>query len=244
MKTLTCILVDDEEKARDNLENLIKEYVNKLQIVKKCSNIAEASKAIDDYDPDIIFLDIEMNTATGFDLLEKLKDDWYNVIFVTAHDEYAVKAFRYSATDYLLKPIDIDELIESVEKIRNGQSQKEQSLEVSAGSDSDVKKLAVPIHDGVKLVSIDSIIRFEGTGNYTNVFTEEGDKGTFSKGIKHFEEMLMQKNFVRVHRSHLVNINFIKEYHKGRGGFIVLKDGTQLEVSRRRKQDLMDKMIS
>lgn len=241
MKPLRTIIVDDEEKARINLKSLLEEYCPAVQVVATEERILEAIRVIEANEIDLVFLDIEMQGESGFDLLERINDFDFDVIFVTAHDEYAIKAFKFSAIDYILKPINIDELIESVEKARN---KKEHLLDKerydmmidNLKNRKGFEKIALPTMDGLLFVDIKDIIRCESDDNYTNFFLTTGKHIMVSKTIKHFEDILTDHNFFRIHRSHIVNLNHIKKYIKGEGGYVIMSDETSVLVSRRKKE--------
>lgn len=238
---LKAIIIDDEEKAQKNLFNLLKEYCDNVEVMAMESSIEEGIERIDKLKPDLVFLDIEMDNETGFDLLKHYPEPAFHVIFVTAHDEYAIRAFKHSAVDYLLKPVDIDELTEAVTRLESkvnvkpAESNIDFLLSQLANPSKELDKLILPSMESLLFVNVEDIVRCESIDNYTNFHMASGKVHLVSKNIKHYEDILQDTHFFRVHRSHLININFIKEYHRGEGGYLTLTNGEQVPVSRRKK---------
>ncbi|PCJ87311.1 MAG: DNA-binding response regulator [Flavobacteriales bacterium] len=247
---LTALIIDDEQKARSNLENLLKDYCPNVEVAAKAGTVSEAMNAIGIYQPDFIFLDVRMQGETGFDLLKQIDNPSFDVIFTTAYNEYALKAFRFCAVDYLLKPLNIDELKEAVKKVEEKHSSqfKKERLELFLqglkDSGNAFSKIALPTMEGLNFVKIQDIIRCESDENYTNFHLTTDEKILVSKTIKYFDELLQDHNFFRTHRSHLINLNHIKKYVKGDGGYAIMSDGCQVVVSRRKKDDFLQKLAS
>jgi len=246
-----CAIVDDEERARGLLTQLLKEHCPQVQVVFTASSPKEALKLLPNEDIDILFLDVEMQGETGFDLLEQLEDVSFDVIFTTAHSEYAIQAIRFSAIDYLLKPIDPEELVSAVQKAAARKpSQKAETsaeqikllMQMIKHQDSVPNRITIPTLDGFIFINVADIIHCLGDTNYTNIFLNTGQKILSSKSLKVYEELLSPYNFFRIHKSHLINISYLKKYIKGDGGRVVLNDGTELEVSRRKKEDFLLKL--
>ena len=240
---IKALIVDDEENARGNLEVLLQDYCEEVTIVAMLDNVTDGLNAAKKHKPDLVFLDIEMNGETGFDLLSRLEDIDFDVVFTTAHSDYALKAFRFNATDYLLKPIDINELIGAVAKTskrisnRLSKNKLDQIISRATGTNNEIfKKIALPTVDGLIFVERDHVIRCESADNYTTFYLDDGCKIMVSKTIKHFEEMLSEHNFFRVHQSHLINLMHLKQYHKGEGGYAIMSDDSSVIVSRRKKE--------
>jgi len=245
---IKTIIVEDEEKARSNLMQILGEYCKDVEVVDAQDNVQSGIKSIKHHKPDLLFLDVHMQGETGFDLLEQLGKINFEIIFTTAHNEYAVKAFKFSAIDYLLKPIDIDELVNAVQKASDKIEQDttkqryELIVENLQGQKSTFNKIALPTAEGLVFVQVSDIIRCESEDNYTHFFLLNGERILVSKTIKYFEELLTDQDFFRIHQSHLININHIKEYHKGEGGYAVMSDASSVIVSRRKKEAFLAKL--
>lgn len=243
---MKAIIVDDEPKARENLQILLQDFVEGVEVVALCQNIAEATEAVKSNSPDVVFLDIQLQRETGFDLLTKLKEINFEVIFTTAYTEYAIKAFKFSAIDYLLKPIDIEELRKAVIKVEkrvnnnmtNRLSQLVQNLKHGTPENF---KIALPTLEGLVFVNVQEILYCEASSNYTKIFTSH-DKYLVSKTLKEYDELLSDHNFFRIHNSYLININSIKKYVKGDGGYVVLNNNTSLDVSKRKKEAFLNRI--
>jgi len=243
---LKALIVDDEPKARENLQILLHDFVEGVAVVGLCENIAEATEAVRLHSPDVVFLDIQLQRETGFDLLTKLKEINFEVIFTTAYTEYAIKAFKFSAIDYLLKPIDIEELRKAVgrveKRVSNNMTGRLTQLvqNLKQGSNENYK-IALPTLDGLVFVKISDILYCEASSNYTQIFTAE-EKYLVSKTLKEYDDLLSDHNFFRIHNSYLININSIKKYVKGEGGYVVLNNDTSLDVSKRKKEAFLNRI--
>jgi len=236
---LKALIVDDEEGARRVLKSLIEKYIPEIGVIEMAPGASDAYFMIRDFKPDLVFLDIQMPFMNGFDLLSKLEQIDFDVIFTTAFNQYAIQAIRFSALDYLLKPIDIQELKSAVSrhvcrKLSNQQTtqQYQHLVDNLTKQSNDSFTLAVGGAQGMKFFSISEIIRLEGDRNYTNFHLSGNRTYLSSKTLKEYEEILGEKGFVRAHKSHLVNTAFVKDVDSN--GFIVLMDNTLVEVSRRR----------
>lgn len=244
---IKAIIVDDEHKSCENLKILINEYCKNVELVGLCQTISEAINIIDTIHPEIVFLDVQMQDETGFDLLEHYKDNIdFEVIFTTAHSEYAIKAIRFSAVDYLLKPISGDELQEAVNQTIKKISEKENSnvristlLKNLNQKSLDNYKLALPTVNGLVFIKMNSIIYCEGKDNYTQIYTNDNNSYLVSKTLRKYEELLSEQHFYRIHKTYLVNLNEIKEYLKGEGGQVIMSNLKALDVSRRKKEGLL-----
>lgn len=242
---LNAIVVDDEPVNRSILKDLLKEFCPEVKVINEAATPDEAISAIQEGKPDVVFLDIEMPYGNAFDLLDKLKPVDFEIIFVTAFDEYTLKAFRYSALDYLLKPVDIDELQAAVQKAASRVNLKNINIQLhnllynlQRNSDTSAR-VAIASPEGLTFVAMNEIVRLEAKGHYTFVFTSNGKKHTASKNIKAFEDMLPANVFFRIHHSHIINVGFIKKYHRGRGGYVEMKDGAAIEVAARRRNEFL-----
>jgi two-component system, LytTR family, response regulator len=240
---LRSIIVDDEPKSRENLQIVLQDFVDDVAVEALCSNVDEAVTAIHKIKPDIVFLDIEMQQETGFDLLSKVGQIDFEVIFITAYSEYAIKAIKFSAIDYLLKPIDIDELNVAVQRViqkREGTSRRLQILHDNLTAPTKEKlKIALPTVHGIIFTGLENILYCEASSNYTVLYTTDGKEYVASKTLKEYEDLLKEYNFFRIHHSYLVNIMAIKKYVKGEGGHVILTNDMSLDVSKRKKVDFL-----
>lgn len=245
---MKAILVDDENGSRESLALLLEKYCIKVDVVAKADSMTSGLTAIQKYEPELVFLDIEMPNGSGFDLLEKVKDIDFDVVFITAYDHYAIRAIKFSAVDYLLKPVDPEDLIQAVKRVeekrlsKKSLSDKYQVLLSNIKSETKLKKVAIPDGDGLVFISLTDIIRCDSDGNYTYFILNTGKKIMSSRTLGEYEEMFEGENFFRVHRSHLVNLDHVKKYIKGEGGYVVLSDNSQVEVSRRKKIEFLEKL--
>ncbi len=244
---INAIIVDDENKGRDLLEIILKENCPTVTIVDKVGSAEDAFFSILEKKPDLVFLDIEMPGGTGFDLLEKFDNINFSIIFVTAYDKYALKAFKFSAVDYLLKPVDEEELKLAVQKVIKKEQLPDnndfESLSYNYKSlKSDNNKLALATNTGLVFVEIKTITQCEANGKSTWCYINGQEKILANKNLGEFENFLSDYNFIRVHHSHLVNIDFIKSYKPGRTGTITMQDGSEVDVSQRKKDDFLKRL--
>lgn len=243
------VLIDDETHCLDDLELLLSRYNGSITIVGKARSVDEGIALVREKNPDLVFLDIQIGDKTGFDFLEAMAPLNFEVIFTTAHDQYAVQAFRFSALDYLLKPIDKEDLNEALGKLqaKSTVNYLEQKMEVLMhnlkGLDS-VRKITVPTSDGYEFLEVSEIVRCRSDVNYTEIYLKDGKKLTVAKTLKYFEELLAPENFFRVHNSHLINLKEVKRYIKGKGGYVTLNDDSIIEVSTRRKEEFLNQLKS
>jgi two-component system LytT family response regulator len=243
---IKAIIIDDEELGRSMLKNMIIRYCPEISIIGEAGSVKEAKKIVTETNPDLIFLDIEMPGGSGFDFLEQMHDKNFSVIFTTAYDQYAVKAFRYSVTDYLLKPINVEELVNAVKKIgtpsfrENNQSAVHHLMEsYTRGGISKSNKLALPTQEGLVFIDMNDIVRCEADGKYTYCFLNSGKKLYSTRSLKDFEEQLTEHGFCRIHHAHLINLNLIRNYIKGDGGQVVMSNGDTVTVSKRKKDEFI-----
>jgi len=247
-KVIQAVIVEDELSSRNNLKNLLAQYAKDIEIVGEAESIDDAVITFKGLakQPDVAFLDINLSDGLVFSLLNKLRPFQFEIIFVTAFEEYAVKACEYSSIGYILKPIDPDALKEAIDRIpKNGKNQMEKRLEIfnSHYNNPNVfSKMSIAAVDGIYFVNITDIIRFEAEDNYTHIFLQTGEKITASKTIKAYEELLASYNFYRVHKRHVINLNCMKKYLKGDGNIVIMEDDTHIEVSRRRRASFLEKL--
>jgi two-component system LytT family response regulator len=245
---IKSIIIDDEPKSRKNLCDLLEQYCEQVEIVGEAASAAEALRIIKKTKPDLLFLDIEMPGGSGFDLLKSLNDQQYEVVFVTAFDKYGIEAIKFCAIDYLLKPIDIFELNKAVEKAVNQIEKRKENqrlIELVANIDrpDEEKRIALPLSDRIEFVVISRIIRLEADGNYTRIFMENNKDYMVCKTLKDNNEVLEPYGFIRTHQSHLINLQKIKAYVKADGGYIEMEEGSQIPVSRQRKDEVLKKIL-
>jgi len=238
---IKAVIIDDIQEAITVLTSDLQTYCKNNEVIGSANGVVSGAKIIKELKPDLVFLDIQMPDGTGFDLLEIIGEADFKLIFTTASDEFAIKAFKFSAIDYLLKPIDPDDLMKAVEKVEH-QHNPTSRLELLKGNLKNQKKIALNTVDKIHIVQIEDVIRLESDINYTRFYFQDGSKLMVTKTLKEFDKMLSDHSFIRIHQSHLVNTNFIKEYTK-QDGKLVLKNGDRISVSSRKKSTLMD-MIS
>ena len=247
---IKAVLIDDDGNLREGMKMMINLYAPEIQIVGEADSVKSGTELMETSKPDIAFLDILMNDGTGFDILEKLNEKFGNVnshiIFITAHEEFAIKAFRFSALDFLLKPVNPEELQSVIKKVSNVIHQNRDNknigllLENIQKKSEGFKKIALSTSDGIHLFEIKDIIRCESEDNYTKFFIKNHKTIMISKTLKEYEELLKDQGFERIHQSHLINLNELKSYIKKDGGFVIMSDDSQLPVSQRKKERLQE----
>ncbi len=246
---IRTVLVDDETDNLRILKRLLETYCPNVSIVGTAEGVETALQLIRTTKPDLAFLDIEMIQGNAFDLLNQLLPLDFEVIFVTAFDEYALRAFKYSAVDYLLKPVDVDDLRRAVDKVaaRSGEkvelSHIKTLLENVNATQISQQKMALPTLNGLSFVVISDIIRFESQGHYTTIFLGGGERLLTTRDIREYEDLLPQTIFYRIHNSHIINLQKIQKYQKGRGGYVIMDDGTSIEVASRRRLDFLQRFL-
>ncbi|GHN01597.1 DNA-binding response regulator [Cytophagales bacterium WSM2-2] len=249
---IRAVLIDDEEISLKGLGEKIKKYCPDVSVLKSYSKPVEALKEIQELRPDVVFLDIEMPKMNGFAFLKNCSPVPFEVIFTTAYNVYAIDALRISALDFLLKPIDADELVAATSRLKDKLKHKdrkketlEQQIETflqSQQSSGQLDKIAVPVLNGLEFVDADEIIRIEGEDAYSVFYLTGNKKIVASRNLNKVEKMLTRKNFMRVHKSYIVNLNYIRQYIKGNGGRVILSDGSEVEVSRRNKSEFLTRV--
>ena len=245
---IKALIIDDVEKARIALRSDLKTYCKHVEVIGEADGVESGVQLIRQTNPDVIFLDIRMSDGSGFDLIAKLRQQGeirFQIIFTTAYDEYAIKAFKFSATDYLLKPVDHEDLIQAVQKIKTDSGQNflrehmEVLMESMKGIKTSNKRIALNSMDKVQVVNVDDIIQCESQKNYTLFYLTNKRQVLVTRTLKEFEDMLEEDNFLRVHHSHLINVKHLREYVKTDGGYAVMSDGSQVPVSVRKKEQLL-----
>ncbi len=241
---IRCVIVDDEYHSRMNLRQMLGIFCPNVTIIGEADGARKGIEIIKNYHPDLVFLDIKMPDGTGFDILQEIDDVSFAVIFVTAFENYAIKAIKFNAIDYITKPIDSEELIEAVHKATthlNGTANSvaiKQLLESINQPSKPHKKLILKTISTVYMVEIENIVRCESDRNYTMFFLNNGEMITISKSMRDFEELLAEYHFCRIHQSHLINLNYVKKFHSN-DLVVVLTDNTSIPVSTRKKEELL-----
>ena len=240
---MTCIIVDDEKHCIKTLTRLLEKNFSDVQILASCFDSTKAYDLINQYRPDFIFLDIEMPLLNGFDLLSKFEPLSFDVIFTTAYDAYALKAIKYSALDYLLKPIGLADLKAALEKIRNKQgsvSKAQIQLATSVHNRQMTDTIALPTTEGLTFTQVNDIVYCIADGNYTRIYMSDNSEMLLSKTLRSVDELLSDYNFFRIHHSSLINLKMVKKYIRGEGGEVIMSNGQNLQVARTRKNDFLN----
>ncbi|WP_340112832.1 LytR/AlgR family response regulator transcription factor [Maribellus mangrovi] len=247
---IKCVIVDDELNNIENLQGILKKCCNEFRVVDVATNADDAFRKINLHQPDLIFLDIQMPGKSGFDLLKMFQEINFEIIFVTAYDKYGIQAIKFSALDYLLKPIDIDDLRTAVEKAKKRITQKKQNLNIEnlmefiKRGQNESPKIALPTFNEVFYVETNEIIRCEALDNYTTFYLRDKTKIVVSKPLKEYAEILQSFQFIRTHQSHLINIHFVKSFLKEDGGKLLMKDSTTVPISRQKRNFVKDALGS
>jgi two-component system, LytTR family, response regulator len=245
MSKIKAIIIDDELDGREALKIAIEKYCPDISIMAIFDSPDSGLKASKAVQPDLVFLDVQMPHMSGFDLLQQAAPINFEVIFVTAHDQYAIKAIRFSALDYLLKPVDVEDLIHAVQKaqerlLQHNSVHKYQSvLNNIQYNTKRIERLAVPTFEGIEFFNTDDIIFCQADGNYSLLYLIDKQKKLISKNLKDFESLLISSGFCRVHHSFLINIKHVQKYIKGDGGYVVLTDNFHVDISRRKKEEFL-----
>lgn len=244
---IRTVLIDDEPNNIETLQQLLLRYCPIVEIAGTANSAKTGGEVIAATQPDLVFLDIEMPYGNAFDLLNSVSPITFEVVFVTAFDNYAINAIRYSALDYLLKPINIKDLQAAVQKAANRLDAKNIHKRIDTlfyniyTPKNSFQRLALPTLDGLVFVNTEDCIRLEAKSNYTVIHFKNGSTVTISKTLKEFEDILSKEQFSRIHHSHIINHYFVKKYHRGRGGYIEMEDGTTIEVSIRKRDEFLAK---
>ena len=244
---LKAIIVEDEEASRETLANYLNKYCPDVKLLGMAASVKEGLKAIKEYQPDIVFLDVEMPFGNGFDLLDQINDIDFATVFVTAFSNYAIKALNMSASYYILKPVDIDELIAAVDKIKEEKSSDNISInsKILVENLNAVNKLehkiVLPQMNGFEVIRVKDVVRIQANDNFSDFHMLDGSKKVICRTLKHYEELLADFDFLRVHKSHLINLQYVQRYIKGKGGQLVMTDKSEVEVSQNKKKALLDR---
>ncbi|MFO7864730.1 MAG: LytTR family DNA-binding domain-containing protein [Salinivirgaceae bacterium] len=237
---MNTVIIDDEKKGRQTLRNFIQKFAPDINIVGEAENVEQGITVIDKVHPDLVFLDVQMPDGTGFDLLGQVTHSDFKIIFCTAFDHYAVKAFRFSAIDYLLKPVDPDIFMAAIKKACSDPVElSKPKIETLNANKQNFNRLALYSAEGITIVNVKDIVRCESSVNYTHFIMDKNIKILVSKTLKEYDELLCNHGFFRIHRSHLINLTHLKKYIKGEGGWVIMTDDSKIEVSRRKKEPLL-----
>lgn len=243
---LDVIIIDDEKHVVESIELLLNEHCKDVNVIGKSTSYNEGIDLIRRSKPDLLLLDIEMPFGTGFDLLEKFIDIKFEVIFITAYSQYALKAIKYSALDYILKPVDINELKTAIKKVveRKKQLHPKNHFEILLENlKSQIpSKLAIPTTDGLEYVNISDIVKISADGRYSNIYINNKKPYFVTRNLGEFEELLPERQFFRIHNSYLINLDFVKKFSRKDGGIVEMLDSSQLPISRTKKNDFLDRM--
>lgn len=246
---IRAVIIDDEPNNVAALHKLLQDYCPTVTVTGTADDLKTARTLLLQEEPDLVFLDIEMPYGNAFELLNQLKPVHFEIIFVTAFDNYAINAIKYSALDYLLKPVNIKELQTAVEKAVERIRTKNISKRIDTllfnmqSPKTTSRRLALPTIDGFVFMDTEEFTRLEANNNYTNIYLKNKTKILIAKPLKEFEDLLDDKQFSRIHHSHIINHDFVKKYHRGRGGVIEMEDGSSIEVSTRRKEGFLGKFL-
>lgn len=242
---MKVIVVEDELASQEYLQSMLRKHFPEMEIVAVTESVPDAIMQIKKHHPHIVLMDVEIKMGTAFDVLQQIKDQHFEVIFTTAFNTFAVEAFRYHAIDYLLKPLDEIHIVEAIGRCTqridsHSHSDQISKLLLQMQSEKKKTKLSIPTMDGIEFIAYQDIVYGEAQGNYTDFRLKSGVKITASRKLKDMEESLPEHLFFRIHHSYVVNLQYVKKYHKGRGGYVVLQDGTSLPVSSSRKEEFLE----
>jgi two-component system LytT family response regulator len=244
---IRAVIIDDEPGNIITLTEMLKEYCPEIVLEGSALNPILGCDLILGVQPQLVFLDIEMPYGNAFDMLDKLSPVNFEVVFITAFNDYAIKAFKYAALDYILKPVNIEELKTAVRKVKERLQEKSVDERISyllsnmKQENAGIQKIALPAPDGIYFEAIENVIHLEAEGSYSRVFLKGKKSILVSRNLKEYEDILPPAIFCRVHHSHIINVNFVKKYFKGRGGYVEMEDGASIEISVRKKNDFFDK---
>lgn len=238
---IRTLIIDDEEDACDNLESLLKIIDAPVHILKKIHDVPTAIESINTLKPDLLFLDIKLPTGNGFSILEKVHHKNAHIVFITAYDEFALKAFKYAAINYILKPINIADLRESIERVKSRLFKTDDHLKINTLIENQhlvdkTKKIVISTEHGHQLLELEQIVRLQSDGSYTHFYMNDGKKHTSSKILKFYADIISTTHFYRISRSHLINLEYVMLYNKGLKATVTLKDQTILEIARDKKE--------
>ncbi len=239
---LKVIIIDDEQPARETIKDIIQQFGKDVSVIAEAGTVKEGIEVINKYQPDAVLLDIKLTDGTGFDVLQEVNTDQFKTIFITAYEEHAIKAFKYCALDYILKPVDSTEVIEALDraKVKSNEDEFKEMMELFSRSlKGENKKIVLKTAENIHLINIQSIVRCEADRNYTRFYLKDAKTLLISNTLKEYNGMLEGYGFFRAHQSHLVNLNCIERYEKQDGGSIIMDNGDRVPVSHRRRETLL-----
>jgi len=245
---INAFIIEDELRGLENLKNLLGQYCPNVQVIGEAQTLESGLNQLSNpaIKPDVAFLDINLPDGLIFSMLSSLKKIDFDIIFITAFENFAIKACEYSAIGYVMKPIDPDQLVEAVSRIRKGDDNKTaermELFDTMYRNPNAFEKLSISALDGIYFVNLKDIVRLEADDNYTHLFLKDGQRLTASKTIKSYDDLLQTVNFFRVHKRHVINLNYMRKFVKGDGGYIVMDDDKQIEVSRRRRAAFLEQI--
>jgi two-component system LytT family response regulator len=247
---ITALLIDDDSNLRNGMKSLLARYAPDMHIIGEADSVESGVKAMDSLRPQVVFLDIQLGDGTGFDILEQLANkngkSSSHIVFITAHEQYAIKAFRFSALDFLLKPVDPEELEKVIAKIKNAVNDNSNYAHIDLLLENirkkvdNFKRIALSTSDGIHLFEVSDIIRCESEDNYTKFYIKNNKPVLISKTLKEYEDLLTEHGFERIHQSHLINLSYLKSYIKKDGGYVIMSDNSHLPISQRKKERLQE----
>lgn len=253
---ISAVLIDDDDNLRNGMKTLLARYAPDIHIIGEADSVASGTNLLVEHQPQVVFLDIHLGDGSGFDLLEEVnKKGKLNsqIVFITAHEQYAIKAFRFSALDFLLKPVDPDELEKVIGKIKNVLDKNDSVAHIDLLLENirkkvdNFKRIALSNSDGIHLFEVSDIIRCESEDNYTKFYIKNNKPVLISKTLKEYEDLLTEHGFERIHQSHLINLSYLKSYIKKDGGYVIMADNSNLPISQRKKerlQELLSKQLN
>ncbi|KAB7529039.1 response regulator [Flagellimonas olearia] len=246
--TLKVIIIEDEKHSRETLKSMLEEFCKDVKVIATANSVSEAVKVLSVYSPDVVFLDIELQSGLGFDVLTQIKNPNFEVIFTTAFEKYAIKAIKFSSLDYLLKPIDLSELQDAVEKARNRmdtnvyRQQIDTLMQSLSKENHRQEKICLATTAGMEFIAIEEIVLCKADGSYTSFVLRNENTLMVSKHLKEYENLLGDYQFMRVHNSYVINLNEVKKYVKSDGGYIIMSNDMHVSISPRKKDELMEAM--
>ncbi|MFK7933223.1 MAG: LytR/AlgR family response regulator transcription factor [Saprospiraceae bacterium] len=248
MNTIPAIIIEDEASGLNNLQNILQQHCPSVEVIGTAETVRSGISLLNNphIHPAVVFMDINLPDGTVFQLIDKLEKIDFEIVFVTAHEDHAIKACQYSSIGYIVKPIDPDLLVEAVERVSvKKPTDIDKRLDVlhsHYNNPNAFRKMAISALDGIYFVNFGDIVRLEAEDNYTHIHLKGGERMTASKTIKSYESMLAPYNFYRVHKRHVINLNYMRKFVKGDGGYLIMDDGIKIEVSRRRRPAFMEQM--